>query len=439
MRRLLPSKVNDLTLVGRWRGLCPRRICRFGWAWPGLAVLALATAAASSPAAWAQDFAAEPVTVTPSVAAITPTATNDDDWDRPGEVDRRPRLSGIVEASWRSTVFAGGHLPDGKPVEDDHTFQMDHAHVKLNGDLSAQLSWEIIACLTHMNEFSVATAHGTYAWSTALQLSFGRFLLPFGQFNVRSLPGNFTTISRPLLYASHDDRPLALGVGTPQRFLFTPRDDTGLLAGGNLWFGPDDVVQVSWNAYFTNGIRPNSDTMSRFWDDNNNGKQAGGRVGVGWNGTSLSANLAGSYLWDRYDANLDLVAWAVDGVVAWNRSPTRRVTLRGEVVSSSRAIAATTELLAGDAGVSGAYATLEADLADGFAAFYQFDYLSRRTPRAKIDETFADMVVRQQRHLAGLAWTVAQHLVVKGEYAWIFNALGTPDAHRVAIQAAANF
>ena len=80
-----------------------------------------------------------------------------------------------------------------------------------------------------------------------------------------------------------------LAISPDATLLKVLRDDLGLLLSGSLWFGRDDVLQLSYSAYATNGLRPESNTMARFWDDNNADKQFGGRRSLSFNGERLSA------------------------------------------------------------------------------------------------------------------------------------------------------
>jgi len=378
-----------------------------------------------------------------SPADSEPTADassdDDDDFDAPGPVDRKPRISGVLAASHRTTLFDDNKLPDGEPLPDEYTFQVEHTHLKFSGDLTEKLSWEVLPCVTHMNGFSVITAHFSYEIARPLHITFGRFLLPFGQFNVRSLPGSFGTVSRPLLYQSHEDRTITVAGATPRTFIFSPRDDTGVLASGSLWFGADDTVQLSYSAYFTNGLRGTSDTMARFWDDNNNGKQLGGRISLRYNGSKLTATIGASGLTNQYERSLAQRAWGVDFALAFQYATARRVSLRGEWVDTSREIVPNKELDKGDAGTSGAYVTVEAAITDTLGVFYQFDTLTERVPHAMLNEGFRDLELTTNRHVAGVSVALEQFLHVRLEYGRWLEPLGVPNAHRVSLQTIVSF
>lgn len=379
----------------------------------------------------------EPATEKPVAPAAKEKA---DDWDTAGPVDKTPHISGSLMMSWRYTNLTENTLADGTEVEDFNTFQVEHTHIKFFGDLSEKLSWEIMPCVTHMNDFSVVTVHFVYKFLPELQLTAGRFLLPFGQFNVRSLPGSYNTVSRPLLYLSHEDRALDFGqTPTPSNFIFTPRDDIGGLLSGSFWLGPDDIVQLSYNAYLTNGLRAISDQASRFWDDNNSGKQFGGRVSGGYIGDPVNVTLGGSVLRNKYEDSLGQFAWGLDAVASYEYKTARRITVRGEYVDMEREIQPTTTLLSGDEGIRGAYVTLEGNITEKVGAYYQWDTLQERTPEAQINQTSSDLKMTMNRHAVGLSFLLGGNIQLRGEYSLWLVPLGLPNAHRVSVQTVVTF
>ncbi len=403
--------------------------------------------APASEAAPEEPATSSEIMATPAAApTVMPTAApaaeedDDDDWDSAGPVDKKPRISGVMQASARATYYDRTAQPDGTPLDDQYQFQIEHTHIKFSGDLTEKLAWEIMPCVTHMNDFSVILANFTYALSSAGQITAGRFLLPFGQFNVRSLPGSYTTVSRPLLYQSHEDRMILFGDNTPKSLYFTPRDDTGLMLGGSYWMGSDDAIQLSYSIYVTNGLRAASNTMARFWDDNNSSKQYGGRLSASYNGNKLSATFGGSFLTNKYEDHsdtrdgLDQRAWAVDGVVSYNWAPGRRVSVRGEYVDMERDIIPNDELIQGDEGLTGAYVIVEADVLEYLAVYYAWDTLSQRTPRSQLNEGFRDVETTTNRHIGGLSLTLAEALIVRAEYGRWLEPQGVSNANRVSIQ-----
>lgn len=404
-----------------------------------IAVLALLANGGPASAQTAAPPDAAPTAEPPAAPPAPAAKPSDDDWNAAGPVIRTPRISGALMASFRSTWFTEHRLPDGTRVEDARTFQLEHSHLKISGDLSEKLSWELMPCLTHMNDFSVVTAHFVYAHSPLLQVTFGRFLLPFGQFNLRSLPGTYGTVSRPLLYSSHEDQPVRPDPRVPGNFLFTPRDDMGLALSGSKWFGAGDAFQVSYNLYVTNGLRAVSDQASRFWDDNNTRKQVGGRIGVSYNGNPLTLSAAGSLLFNRYEDVHDQRAWAVDAVASYQYATARRITLRGEYADMTREIVPTEDLLQGDEGLKGLYVTAEVNLTETWSLYYQFDSVTGRTPTVQLNEGFRDRVVTLNRHVFGASVILEEYLQLRAEYGLWLEPLGLPKAHRLAVQTVVTF
>ncbi len=376
----------------------------------------------------------------------------------PTPLDLSPQVSGVLQASVRATFFdkesyvANEILDEEASLDDDFAFQLDHTHIRLYGHLSQQLFWEVRPCLTHLDDFSIMTALFGYEIHRAFRITAGRFLLPFGQFNLRSLPGDYDTLSRPLLYQSHEDGMIQFPDRTPSNLLFTPRDDTGLLLSGSTDFGTGDVIDMSWDLYITNGLRSASNTGARFWDDNNNGKQFGGRLGGGWNWGGFRAQAGASLLSNVYEDNaltdegLDQRAVSLDGVISLAYFGERRVTLRGEYVYTIREIQPNVMLSQGDEAMRGGYVTVDVDVLENLNAYYQFDTLTERSPRVfenspitDLDDELRDLNMTTHRHTGGISLTVFDPLVLRAEYGRWLEPEGTSHAHRASIQTVVTF
>jgi len=362
----------------------------------------------------------------------------EDDWnDDDAEVDRSVHISGVLQASYRATFYTDDALPDGTAVDDDNRFQLEHTHIKLSGDQTQDLSYEIMPCLTHMNDFSIMTAFFDYAVATGLHIVAGRFMMPFGQFNMRSMPGVYNTVSRPLIYQSHEDRMIDFGQLTPSPILFTPRDDLGLQGYGSLWFG--DSVQLSYTASITNGLRPESNSHARFWTDNNNAKQVVGRVSLGYHGDALGMSTGGSVLWNRYHEDLAQLAWGADAMFYYRYHSMRHIRLHTEYVRMDREIIADELLRQGDERTQGAYATLEVELVQWLSVVYGFDWLEETTPRVDGTAGASDADAGMTRHTAGGNFIVAEALHIRLEYGFWNQEPGLPDAHRLSAQTLVTF
>jgi hypothetical protein len=349
------------------------------------------------------------------------------------------QLSGVVQASARWTLFPGD---EDELAEDHFSFQLDHNHMKVIADVTGRLSVEITPCLTHMDRFSILSAFFEYEVVPALHITGGRFLLPFGGFNLDSLPGSFVPVSRPLLYQSHEDRYIGFPFATPQNLAFTPRDDLGLMLSGSTWFGPMDLVQFWYGVYLTNGPRPDSYTMARHWEDNNNAKAVGGRAVFSLDWMPIDVAVGGSALVNRYRDNetealwgkLDQVMWSTDIEFGLRWAPGRRLVIKGEFSRSHHEIIPNDELASGDATIDGWYLQANTMVADWLAVYAQVDQLRNRIPRALGNETFRDEILRTNRVLAGLNFIIDDALEIKTEYSYWDHRNGQPDAHRVNLQ-----
>lgn len=367
-------------------------------------------------------------------------STAADDWDTDtGEVDRKPHISGVMQASFRAAFFAADAQGIRRP--DSNAFQLEHNHVKLSGDITHELSWEIMPCLTHMNTFSVVTANFAYAFGSALHLVAGRFLLPFGQFNARSLPGTYNTVSRPLLYLSHEDGIAEFAGITASPFFFTPRDDLGLQANGNVWFGGSHF-QLSYAASVTNGLRPESPTMARFWNDNNKAKQVAGRATLGIFAGPFSITAGGSGLWNQYHEALGQTALGGDLEIQLTYAEGRSAVIRGEVVRMDREVIPNEKLLKGRETIQSAYGTFELDLTSWLAMYYELDWLEEITPdvNAALVPYYKSKSV--MRHTGGVGFRFAEAVVLRLEYGhWqVHDTLGAVHiAHLLSAQTVLTF
>jgi len=395
----------------------------------------------------------EPITSEP--IAIEETKENDSD-----EVTSlEPRVSGALVASGRATFYDKDEYYNEQyekdwPLDEEYTLQLEQTLLRLSGNLSEAFSWEIMPCLTHLEDFSVVTAFFNYEIHSLFQIKAGRFLLPFGQFNLRSLPGEYKTVSRPYLYRGHEDREFRFKEGVPSSFIMTPRDDVGLLLWGNSRFGSKDLYEVSYYAYLTNGLRKFSNTAQRHWDDNNNGKQLGGRLVFGLNSEGVKAAVGGSLLSNVYEDDeynnkgLKQRAFAVDGVISIAYLTDRWINLRGEFVDMLREVVPTVDLAQGDEGLQGFYLTADLDLFDFLNVYYQIDWLTERTPVLDRDSgeddseeevRFHDEKYKIIRQTVGVSVTPFDSFAVRIEYGrWVMSEADS-NAHRASIQTILTF
>lgn len=364
----------------------------------------------------------------------------DDNWETEGPVDRSWSVSGVMSMAYVGTMFDYHEVLGGLILkEDEHTFQLEHIHVKLTGDLTHKLSFTLMPELNTAGRFSVIEANFTYAFSDKIQLTAGRFLVPFGQFNLHSLIGSFTPASRPLLYQGHESRFITFDKYSPTFFLHTSRDDVGVEATGSLWLGKEESMQVWYGAYVINGFRPDSNSSARHWEDNNNWKGLGGKLVYSLYFDKWEFSLGGSLIWTRYEEDLDYLAYGFDGRISGWLFGRYRTTLRGEVVISPREIIPNAQVLEGEETVEGFYVILKSELAHWLTLFTQFDRLSNEFPDPLGSDPFHETRITTDRILGGVSFSPDRFLQVKLEYSYWMQEANLPNAHRMIVQALLTF
>ncbi|MGH7163399.1 MAG: hypothetical protein ACREID_07930 [Planctomycetota bacterium] len=344
----------------------------------------------------------------------------------------RLHIGAVIVASYRATEFAG-------PSPRTNTFQVEERYLRFVYRFSDHVT------ARYYTDGSLAELEVRH--SDPLQLNVGVIVVPFGQFNARSFPDTFDTLSRPLLYLGDEDT-FTSPPNHPRPVFRSLYSDTGVALSGNLWRGEN---QLSYAAYVTNGLVgvgvPGQDAS---FSDNNQNKQLGARVSYtasGWLregrvGVGFSA-LTGKF--DSGDA-LSYRMYGADFLIAKERLFRRgegSLVLRGEYVFSPREIAAGTlgdpSTLINDASrVQGAYLLLEARLDRSWMVYTGADWLSQRAPLLTgglIDPADQDPVTsRILRGTAGVVYRFSLGIVWKLEYAfWDFDR-GAPDAHRLSTQ-----
>jgi hypothetical protein len=301
--------------------------------------------------------------------------------------------------------------------------------------------------------FSVIEAHFMYEFANSFQLTVGRFLVPFG-FNLRSLIGSFTPVSRPLLYVGHDTRTIAFRTYSPTSFLYTSRDDIGVEATGSIWLGATENMQLWYGLYVANGFRPASVSPARPWLDDNEWKGVGGQVVYSFYFDDWDFSLGGSTTWSRYLRELDYLAYSVDARISARLIGQHMTTLRAELVINPRETAREAETADGeiveqevDETIEGFYVTLESKLTTWLTLFTQFDRLSNDIPCPGIDGNHNRETKATHRILGGAVLSPDEIVEIKLEYSHYMHRaapaclfadrteeLPLPDAHRVIVQ-----
>ena len=277
------------------------------------------------------------------------------------------------------------------------------------------------------------------------QFNVGVVVVPFGQFNQRSFPDTFDTLSRPLLYLGDEDIFITPD-NHPRPVFRSLYSDAGIVMSGNHWRGED---QIYYAAFITNGLVGVNDLAGGSgFSDNNESKQVGARVTY-TNGSLFErarVGIGGSAMGGRYDSG-DMLAYRMYGIeflLVVDRVFSREgsLTVRAEYVYAPRE---TLYGLEGDPGTlvngtnrtRGAYVLVEARLDRAWMVYVQFDWMQQTAllvNNGLVDPSEGQVTTRIYRYSVGVVRKFALGIVLKFEYAfWDFD-LGEPDAHRFSTQ-----
>lgn len=201
-----------------------------------------------------------------------------------------------------------------------NTFTVEAAQ-KVSCNLSEHVAINVKTCLS-CHGFRVSEAYAEMNVHYLLNFEIGRFIVPFGEFNGRHDPFNFTTASKPLPYMmGHMVRPLDHNYS----ILMTPYADNGIKIFGNYW--PNENVQLSYALYMVDGLKGTNDInwiQSEEYRDNNPFPVEGARVVIAPYDLGM---IGGSFLAGKYDDDSDLGYW-IAGVEF--RTKVKRFNIRGE-------------------------------------------------------------------------------------------------------------
>jgi hypothetical protein len=336
-------------------------------------------------------------------------------------------------------TFAGSASIDYRWVSGDVP-PTNPSPLGING-LTLEVAQKVVAEVGHGISFSVKACAGCHglevdqAFAEAHVTSWfnvraGRLNVPFGEFNVRHDPTNFSTPSKPLPYAM-GDMLLYTRSGFNLGIVPAPYVDNGLEVFGSLTLGA--VNQLDYALYVVKGLAGNNDfdfQLSRTFLDHNKTPAFGGRLvltGPDWSvGASGSAGL--------YDPR-DTLWYVMGGLEFYLRADP--VTIRAE------ALFRRTEL---DPGASyayqvvdpwflklGWYTQVDVQVARPVTLVLRSDGLWRAglpLPEAVAQEPSA-MVLRQT---AAVLWRVEEHFAIKADYElWTFTGVAEPMRHLVRV------
>ena len=280
-----------------------------------------------------------------------------------------------------------------------------------------------------------------------LQLNVGRVIVPFGQFNPRSFPDTFDTLTRPLMYLGDADI-FATPPNSPSPLFRTIYTDTGFVLSGNRW---KDGDQLYYSVFVTNGLVGATDLgQGSSFADNNDNKQIGARVTYTitswWEHTR--AGFGVSWLTGKYDSanSLSYRMYGADFIVVIDglfRGGEGSITIRGEYAFAPREILPPVQgdptMAINEASrVQGAYIIVETRLDARWMVYLEGDWMTQNAPllmNGQIDPTDTnDVRSTIWRVSVGVVYKFRIGIVWKTEYSYWDYDLGAPNAHRVATQ-----
>ncbi|MHC4548779.1 MAG: hypothetical protein ACYTEZ_08365 [Planctomycetota bacterium] len=348
----------------------------------------------------------------------------------PGPASRL-NIGAVIVTSYRYTDLSNG----GKA----NTFLLDEVYLRF--------VYRFAERVTARYYTNGSLAELEYHHHDLLQLNVGRIVVPFGQFNPRSFPDTFDTLSRPLLYLGDADI-FQTPENSPSAVFRTIYSDTGIVASGNWW---REGNQLYYAVFVTNGLVGTTDLGSgASFRDNNDNKQLGARVtytlASWWERARLGFGL--SWMTGKYDdANrLSYRMYGADVVLVIDRlfrGGEGSITVRGEYVYAPREILVPTVgdptlFLNSENRTQGAYLLVETRIDARWMVYIEGDWLAQKAPLLSggaVDPANAALVHSRVRRISvGLVYKFSLGIVWKVEYAyWGFNR-GAPNANRIGTQ-----
>lgn len=343
----------------------------------------------------------------------------------------RLRIGAVIVASYRYAEFGGAD-----PAV--NSFQVEERYLRIAYRFSEKVT------ARYYTDGSLAELE--YRHHDLLQVNAGVVVVPFGQFNARSFPDAFDTLSRPLLYLGDEDL-VAQPENNPRPVFRSLYSDAGVAASGNLFRGRD---QLAYAVAVTNGLTGVADLgQGAGFSDNNDTKQLAARVAYA-NASWFDRTRLGfgaSFLNGKYDAAdaLSYRMYGADLLVVFEGlfGGEGSVTVRGEYVFAPRetqhGVVGSPGTTVRDANrVQGAYLLVEVRPDARWMLYVAADWLAQRQPLLAgglFDPADpGDATTRILRGAVGVVRRLRIGMLVKLEYAyWDFDA-GAPDAHRVATQ-----
>lgn len=346
--------------------------------------------------------------------------------------ESRLNIGGVIVTSFRFTDVSGNNPRTS-------TFNVEERYLRFVYRFTEQVT------ARYYTDGSLAELE--YHHRDWLQVNAGVVVVPFGQFNQRSFPDTFDTLTRPLLYLGDEDT-FAQPANNPEPVFRSLYSDTGVVVSGSRWTEGGD--QLYYAAFVVNGLVGTTDlAQGSSFSDNNQNKQVGARVtytvvswfeqarlGVGASWMTGKYDSANSLSFRMYGADL---IYVLEGLF---RRGEGSFTIRTEFVFSPQEtlhpiVGDPTSFLNDATRTQGAYILFEARIDRQWMVYVQLDWLSQKArPLAAgfVDPTSAKMRTEMFRYAAGVVYKFSFGIVWKTELAyWEFDA-GAPDALRFSTQ-----
>jgi hypothetical protein len=360
--------------------------------------------------------------------------------------------AGAVEWSWTGVVsFEAAGTLDGQDTIENATrkqqktnLELEHAHIRTTADLDEKNSFVVELCLMHGRSTSLKAAYLETVlleddFETLLGAEIGRFNVPFGHFNLLAEPDMYPTISRPMVFASHD-QDLIMPSGFPRPVFMTELTDIGATLNGSKWFDVAGANHQLWYAIWAGNGLYNTDSggsrdvswiQGRVNSDNNENKAIGGRL-------SYSAGelirVGGSYMQGSYDpdSTLEYSAAGIDvsvklGDLRLDAEYVHAPTDFSAPITNGASVINVEEYI-----TTGYYVQARYPFCKKWEAVAMYDVLERDGPALLADKTLpiggADVTTTITKKSVGLNYSVSDYVTVKSELAhFCFDASDAPD------------
>ncbi|MCZ6786351.1 MAG: hypothetical protein O7E54_04210 [Planctomycetota bacterium] len=342
----------------------------------------------------------------------------------------RLNIGAVIVTSYRAASFS-----DDTPNR--NSFQIDEVYLRV--------VYRFSESLTARYYTGGLLAELEYIHTELFRVNAGLIVVPFGQFNSRSFPDTFDTLSRPRMYLG-DDELFVIPENNPRPFFRTTYSDVGFAISGSRWRNDN---QLYYAVFVTNGLVGVNDlTGSAASTDNNDNKQVGARlaytVGSLWEQTRAGLGL--SWMNGKYDAadSLSYRMYGIDFILVADglfKQGEGSLTIRAEYVYGPRETlypdANDPNTLINDANrVHGAYLLVEMRLDRTWMVYFEIDWMRQEGPLLTNGSQVPDTEITSTnwRPSVGVVYRFEIGILWKLEYAyWDFDQ-GAPDIQTVATQ-----